>query len=136
MSEKVLKTEAYVDRLPEVLAFIDGFLEEQGVSPKVQMQIDISIEELFVNIANYAYPAGGGWVEIHASVKDTVAEFVLIDGGIPYDPLAKADPDVTLNADERQIGGLGIYMVKKHVDNMYYEYRDEHNILKISKKLS
>ena len=135
MSEKVLKVLADVKKWPEVLEFIDGILEEHEVSPKIQIQLDIAMEELFVNIANYAYPAGGGWAEIRACVTDTEAEFTLIDGGIPYDPLAKPDPDITLTADERQIGGLGIFMVKKQVDNMYYEYRDEHNILKISKKL-
>ena len=135
MSEKVLKVMADVKKWPEVLEFIDGILEEHEVSPKVQIQIDIAMEELFVNIANYAYPAGDGLAEIHACVTDTEAVFTLIDSGIPYDPLAKADPDITLAADERQIGGVGSFMVKKQVDNMYYEYRDEHNILKISKKL-
>ncbi len=136
MSEKDLRIEADVKRLSEVLGFIDGMLEEHEVSPKIQMQIDVAIEEIFVNIAHYAYPGGRGDVNIHAAISDNEVQFTLTDSGIPYDPLAKEDPDITLCADERQVGGLGIYMVKKQMDNMAYEYRDGHNILKISKRLS
>lgn len=136
MSEKVLKVDADIDRWPEVLEFVDSILEEHDVPPKIQIQIDVSMEELFVNIAHYAYPDGKGWAEIHALITDDEAEFTLIDGGIPYDPLAKPDPDISLAAEDRQIGGLGIYMVKKQVDKMSYSYENGHNILKISKKLS
>ena len=112
-----------------------ALLEEHDCPIKTQLLIEVSLEELFVNIARYAYPEGKGWAEIHASVEDGVLTVTLIDGGIPYNPLAKPDPDVTLSAEEREIGGLGIYMVKKKMDEMTYEYRDSHNILKISKKL-
>ena len=135
MSEKVLKVDADIERWTEVNDFLDRILEEHDVSPKIQMQIDIALEELFVNIAHYAYPEGKGWAEIRICVSDGLARITLIDGGIPYDPLAKPDPDITLAADERQIGGLGIFMVKKQVDDMSYEYRNGHNILSISKKL-
>ena len=131
----MLKVSAEIGKLQEVLDFVNALLEEHDCPPRTQMLIEISLEELFVNIAHYAYPEGNGWAEIHASAADGVAAVTLIDGGIPYDPLAKPDPDVTLSAEERQIGGLGIYMVKQKMDEMAYEYRDGHNILTIRKKL-
>ena len=133
--ERVLKVDANTDRTYEVLDFVNALLNEHGCSPKSQMLIEVSLEELFVNIAHYAYPNGDGWVEIRATVENGVAAVTLIDGGIPYDPLAKPDPDVTLSAEERETGGLGIYMVKKKMDEMTYEYRDGHNVLTIRKKL-
>lgn len=133
--ERVLKVAAKDERLHEVLEFVNAMLKEHCCPPKTQMMIEVSVEELFVNIAHYAYPDGNGWAELHASVEDGVADITLIDGGIPYDPLAKPDPDVTLSAEERQIGGLGIYMVKKEMDEMTYERRDDKNVLTIRKKV-
>ena len=135
MSEKILRIDADIERWPEVNLFIDGILEEYDVSPKTQMQIDVVLEELFVNVAHYAYPEGRGWAEIRANVEDDMIHFTLMDAGLPYNPLARPDPDVTLAAEDRKIGGLGIYMVKKQVDEINYEYRDNMNILSFSKKL-
>ena len=137
MSEmKVLKVPASDDRLYEVQDFVNAELEENDCPMATQLLIEISLEELFVNISHYAYPEGNGWAEIHVGVEDGVMELTLIDGGIPFDPLAKPDPDVTLLAEERQIGGLGIYMVKKKMDAMEYQRKDGKNILTIRKKLS
>ncbi len=133
--EKVLKVAAETEKLYEVQDFVNAELEAHDCPIATQMLIEVSLEELFVNIAHYAYPDGGGWAEIRVSVVDGVASVTLIDAGIPYDPLAKPDPDVTLSAEERQIGGLGIYMVKKKMDEMTYEYRDGKNVLTIKKKL-
>lgn len=136
MSEmKVLKVPASDDRLYEVQDFVNAELEENDCPMATQLLIEISLEELFVNISHYAYPEGNGWAEIHVGVEDGVMELTLIDGGIPFDPLAKPDPDVTLLAEERQIGGLGIYMVKKKMDAMEYQRKDDKNILTIRKKL-
>ena len=133
--EKVLKVAADTEKLYEVQGFVDAELEAHDCPMKTQMLIDVSLEELFVNIAHYAYPEGNGWAEIRVGVTDGVASITLIDGGIPYDPLKKPDPDVTLAAEDRQIGGLGIYMVKKKMDEMTYEHRDGKNVLTIRKKL-
>ena len=130
-----LSISAEVDKLPDVLAFIDTLLEENGCPMKAQMQIDVALEELFVNIAHYAYRGAVGGAEIRACVTPEYAEITLIDSGVPYDPLAKPDPDVTLSAEKRAIGGLGIYMTKKLMDNISYEYAEGKNILKIRKKL-
>jgi anti-sigma regulatory factor (Ser/Thr protein kinase) len=104
---------------------------------KAQMQIDIAIDELFSNIAHYAYNSEIGQATVRVeAIKDPLAVTItFIDNGVPYDPLANADPDTTLSAEEREIGGLGIYMVKKSMDDVTYEYRDGKNILKIQKNL-
>ncbi|MGN0280147.1 MAG: ATP-binding protein [Lachnospiraceae bacterium] len=135
MSELTL--EAKTENLDKVLSFVDGHLEEQECPMKTQMQIDIAVEELFVNIAHYAYNPEVGPVTIRVEVqKEPLAVTItFIDHGVPYDPLAKEDPDITLSAEERQIGGLGIFMVKKSMDDIAYEYKDGQNILYIKKKI-
>lgn len=131
-----LEIEAKVDNLNEVIAFIDEQLEAADCPMKTQMQIDIAVEELFVNIAHYAYAPNVGQAVITAVLSpDRKMSITFEDSGMPYDPLAKEDPDITLSAEEREIGGLGIYMVKKSMDDMYYEYRDGKNILTIVKGL-
>ncbi len=134
----VLKIEAALDNLDEVLAFVDQRLEENDCPMKVQTQIDIAVEEIFVNIASYAYSPEKGNAEIGVEVSDDPLEVTIrfADSGIPYDPLAKEDPDITLPAEKRPIGGLGIYMVKKSMDNVEYEHKDGQNIFIIRKKLS
>lgn len=134
---KELVLDALTDNLPQVLAFVDEQLEAADCPMKIQMQIDIAVEEIFVNIAHYAYnpEVGTATVRIEVMGEPPAVDITFIDNGIPYDPLAKADPDVTLSADERQIGGLGIFMVKKTMDDVKYEYLDGHNILTLKKGL-
>ena len=128
---------AKIDNLPEVSGFIEEKLEEAGCSMKAQMQIGVAVEEIFVNIASYAYEGKEGSAEISFDINsEKKAEITFVDEGVPYDPLAKADPDVTLSADERQIGGLGIFMVKKTMDDMRYEYKDGKNRLTLIKSLA
>ena len=135
MSE--LNIEAKTENLDKVLAFVDQHLEERGCAVQVQMQIDVAVEELFVNIAQYAYAPGIGVATIRVELQEDPLMVVItfIDNGIPYNPLAKEDPDITLSAEERPIGGLGIYMVKKSMDEVSYEYKDGQNILRIKKQL-
>ena len=135
MSE--LNIEAKTENLDKVLAFVDQHLEERGCAVQVQMQIDVAVEELFVNIAQYAYAPGIGVATIRLEIQEDpfVVVITFIDNGVPYNPLAKEDPDITLAAEERQIGGLGIYMVKKTMDDITYEYKDGQNILRIKKQL-
>lgn len=132
-----LTIEAKIENLDEVLAFVDGQLEELGCSMKAQMQIDVAVEEIFVNIASYAYVPGVGNATVRfESAQDPAAVMItFVDRGVPYDPLQKEDPDVSLSAEERGIGGLGIFMVKKTMDDMRYVYRDGQNILSISKTI-
>lgn len=132
---KKMTIEAKREKLPEVLAFLDEVLESMDCGMKQQMQLDIAVEEIFVNIASYAYADENGIADIE--IDDETPGIVSIkftDSGIPYDPVAKPDPDTSLSADERQIGGLGIYMVKKSMDDMLYERSGDKNILTIKKK--
>lgn len=128
---------ATLENLDTVMAFVDKQLEEVGCSMKAQMQIDIAVEEVYVNIAHYAYNPEVGGVTIRVQIEEEPLAVILtfIDEGKPYDPLAKEDPDVTLAAEDRQIGGLGIFMVKKSMDNVSYEYSEGRNILTLKKKL-
>ena len=134
---KELNVTADKKNLDKVIAFVDEQLEVHDCAPKIQMQVDIAVEELFVNIANYAYSPESGGATVRVEIKEhpLSVEITFIDNGVPYDPLAKPDPDVTLSAEERDIGGLGIYMVKKSMDNISYEYKEGRNILKIEKLL-
>ncbi len=134
---KELTIAAAVENIEKVTAFVDSQLEELNCPMKAQMQIDIAIDELFGNIAHYAYYPKEGTATVRVEVLEEPLAVVItfIDNGVPYDPLKNADPDITLSAEEREIGGLGIYMVKKSMDDIFYEYRDGQNILKIRKKI-
>ena len=135
---KELVIAATIENIEAVTDFVNEQLEAYDCPMKAQMQIDIAIDELFGNIAHYAYNPEIGKATVRVEViEDPLAVTItFIDNGVPYDPLAKADPDTTLSAEERDIGGLGIYMVKKSMDDITYEYKDGQNILKIKKKLS
>ncbi len=132
-----LTLEARVENLDEVLAFVDSHLEQLNCPLKAKMQIDVAVEELYVNIAHYAYnpTVGSATVRVEVLQNPLAVSITFIDHGIPYDPLKKPDPDVTLSAEEREIGGLGIYMVKKSMDGIDYEYKDGQNILRIQKNI-
>ena len=135
---KELTVAATVENIETVTDFVNEQLEAMDCPMKAQMQIDIAIDELFGNIAHYAYNPEIGKATVRVEVIEDPLSVIItfIDNGIPYDPLAKADPDTTLSAEERDIGGLGIYMVKKSMDDITYEYKDGHNILKIKKNLN
>lgn len=131
-----LTIDATIENVAAVTAFVDGQLEQLDCPVKTQMQVDIAIDELFGNIANYAYNPEVGVATVRVEVTDDPLAVVItfIDNGVPYDPLAKADPDITLSIEKRDVGGLGIYMVKKTMDDISYEYKDGQNILRIKKK--
>lgn len=134
---KELTIAATVENIAAVTEFVDGQLERLGCPQKARVQIDIAIDELFGNIAQYAYNPRIGEATVRVEVNEDPLSVVItfIDNGIPYDPLKREDPDVTLSAEERKIGGLGIYMVKKTMDDVTYEYRDGKNILTIKKNI-
>ena len=134
---KELTINATVENIPKVTAFVDEQLEAFDCPMKAQMQIDIAIDELFSNIAYYAYNPDVGPATVRVEVVEDPMAVVItfIDKGVPYDPLAREDPDTTLSAEERDLGGLGIYMVKKSMDEVTYEYKDGQNILKIKKNI-
>ena len=130
-----LRIAARRESMEEVMAFVDAQLEAHDCSMKAQTQLDIAVDELFANIASYAYGAESGEAVIEMEFPDGFAEITFRDWGTPYNPLERPDPDVTLSAEERQIGGLGIYMVKKSMDSVSYRYEDGQNVLTIRRKL-
>ena len=134
---KELTLAATVENIETVTEFVNAQLEMLDCPIKAQMQIDIAIDELFGNIAHYAYTpeVGNATVRVEVSEAPLAVIITFIDNGIPYDPLAKDDPDITLSAEKREIGGLGIYMVKKSMDEITYEYKDGQNILTIKKNI-
>ena len=134
---KELKVKADRKNLLRVQTFIDGQLESAGCSMATQIAIDVAVEELFVNIASYAYDGKTGTATVRIAIhkEPLSAEIIFIDSGSRYDPLAKPDPDVTLSAKERRKGGLGIFMVKNTMDDMKYEYKDGKNVLTLIKNL-
>lgn len=130
-----LVTDAAEDRLPALNEFLERNLSDSDCSSRTKMQIALAAEEIFVNIASYAYPDREGKAEIILEKnKDTIA-LTFRDSGIPFDPLKKTDPDTALSAEEREIGGLGIFLVKKNMDDVRYTYQDGYNTLRMTKKL-
>ena len=132
-----LTIDATVESIGKVTDFVNEQLESCNCPMKAQMQIDVAIDELFSNIAHYAYNPDVGPATVRVEVANDPLSVIItfIDNGKPYDPLAKADPDVTLSAEERGIGGLGIFLVKKTMDDISYEYKNGQNILTIKKNI-
>ena len=133
---QTLELEATNENLARVNEFIDGFLEARDCPMRAQMQIDLCVEEIFVNIANYAYGEETGTATIRIAEENGVFTLVFEDAGMPYDPLKKADPDVTLSAEDRQIGGLGIFLVKKNMDTVSYRRENGKNVLTMTKSVA
>lgn len=134
---KDITVDATLDNLEVVQNFVSEELESQGCSMKVMMQIEIAVEEIYVNIVHYAYNPEIGKATIRCEVTDDPMQVIIqfLDSGVPFDPLAKEDADITLSAEERQIGGLGIFMVKQSMDEVSYEYTEGKNVLTIRKVL-
>ena len=135
-----ITVDAEVASLITVEAFVEEKLEELGAFPKAMTQLSVALDEIFSNIINYAYDPdkGDATVSFDSEEKDdgTYAVITFSDGGKPYNPLEKEDPDVTLSAEERDIGGLGIFMVKKLMDEVIYNFIDKKNVLVIKKKIN
>lgn len=129
--------QADVNVLPEVMSFIENTLEKFNCPLKIQTAICVAIEEIFVNIAHYAYPNSKGEVIINIifNTEDRIITFKIKDKGVPFNPLNKQDPDITLSAEDRKIGGLGIFITKKTMDDVIYTYEKDENILTMNKKI-
>ena len=132
-----LHISATVENLETVMEFVEDHLAEYGCPMKTQMQVALAVEEIYVNIAHYAYHPEVGPATIQVEAHEEPLEIVItfMDNGKPYDPMAKDDPDITLSAEARDIGGMGVFLVKQTMDDVHYEYRDGRNILRISKRL-
>ncbi len=135
---KEKKFRALISNIPVVTDYVNEELERVGVSMKTEMQIDVAVDEIFTNIASYSYrpETGDAVVRVQILEDPLRLEVTFIDQGIPFNPLLRKDPDTTLSLEQRQIGGLGIFLVKKSMDEVLYEYKDGSNILTIRKNLS
>ena len=133
-----IKLMASDETLYTVIGEIEKLLDENQCPETLKMIMLVAVEEIFVNIAHYAYGGKPGEAAIGLDVipNPKSCRIVFRDRGVPYNPLEKTDPDITLSAEEREIGGLGIYMVKQSMDDINYEYKDGKNILSIKKKIN
>lgn len=134
---KELTLAARIENVEAVTDFINAGLEDVGCSMKAQMQIDVAIDEIFSNISRYAYSTGEGEATVLLDTESIPGSVSVsfIDGGTPYNPLSTKEPATDLPVEEREIGGLGIYIVKKTMDEIRYDYKDGKNILTIVKKI-
>ena len=127
--------EATPEKLDEVLAFTDRILKDLECPTSIKKLLDMAVEEAYVNIVHYAYAPGMGPASIRVETEpNRIVAVTLIDMGMPYNPLAKPDPDITLSVKERPIGGLGIYMVKSSMDDVKYRRDGNSNVLTIRKR--
>lgn len=128
---------AIMANIEPVTDFVDRHLAELACAMRIRLQIKVAIDELFGNIARYAYRPNVGPATVRVQVEQNPLSVVLtfIDKGKPYDPLSAETPDITLPASQRRIGGLGIFMVRKSMDDIEYAYRDGQNILTIRKQV-
>ena len=132
-----LTVDAAVENIPAVTAFVEAQLDAVDYSPKARGQLSMAIDEIVANIAQYAYAPEVGPVTVRFAFDEgtRTATLTFLDKGLPYNPLEKADPDVSLSAEDRPIGGLGIFLVKKTMDGMAYAYKHGQNVLTIQKRL-
>lgn len=132
---KELTLEARAENAQAAADFVEEQLEAADCPPKAMAHINIAVDELYINVASYAYGEGEGPVTIRVETlpEERAVCVTFIDAGQPFDPLAAPEPDVTLPRSQRRIGGLGILMVKKMMDEVSYEYADGQNILRIRK---
>ena len=123
-----------IDKVSELATFVEGICESLDFDPVTTMQMNLAIEEAVVNVMSYAYPQGvEGYVNIEAQANESRLKFVITDTGVPFDPTTKAEVDTTLSTEERDIGGLGIHLVRTIMDSINYERVDGKNILTLRK---
>ena len=126
---------AKIENLPTVLNFINNQLNDLNVIGSILFQLELVIEEVFVNIARYAYVGGEGEVTINTRIEENPLQIIVefTDSGVPFNPLENEDPDFSLKPEEKEIGGLGIHLVKKNVDSVRYQFRKGMNVLTLKK---
>ncbi len=134
---KKITVNATLDNLPEVTDLVEEMLKKSGCPGRIASKIMVCVEELFVNITNYAYNPSVGECTVDMETKTLsnggAIKLVMRDSGTPFNPFEREEPDITLSADERSIGGLGIFMVKKIMDSVQYEYTNNENIVTLEK---
>ena len=125
-----------IRQIPQLADFIGQIADEMHLDQSLAMSLNLALEEAVTNVILYAYPKGSdGLVDIEAILRKDAVKFIISDSGSPFDPTAAPEADITLNAEDRPIGGLGIYLVRKLMDTVRYERRDGKNILSMTKMI-
>ena len=133
--KKVEHLKNNLKHVPELNKFVESFTSSLEMDVSLKSKIKLAVEEAVVNVMTYAYPEGTkGYVDISAQSDNSGLKFIISDSGKPFDPTTKEEVDTTLPAEQREIGGLGIFLVRKMMDSVKYEYKDGHNILTLKKK--
>ncbi|MCR5522804.1 MAG: ATP-binding protein [Clostridia bacterium] len=132
---KTLVVDAKKESLDTVIDFLDEYLDSKNCDMKKKIQIQLSLEEIFINVANYAYEGETGKAKITLNCENETVSISVYDKGKEYNPLNIPDPDTTLSAEEREIGGLGIFLVRKNMDEVNYKYENSENVFTMKKKL-
>ncbi len=126
-----------IETIPQLNEFIDSVAEEAGLDMSFTMSLNLALEEAVVNVMTYAYPEGtAGTVDIDIKTNGEQFTCVISDSGTPFDPTQTPDADTTLSAEERPIGGLGIFLVRQIMDDLRYQYVDNKNVLTLTKTLN
>ncbi len=131
-----LRLDTSIENLDRLISVLDEQLEAANCPMKAQLQLDVAVEEIFGNIASYAYDGAKGLVIVQLNISGEVAEILFVDEGKPFNPLEVDEPNVEEIAQSEKLGGLGIFMVKESMDQVHYDYRDGKNFLTIKKFLN
>ncbi len=121
-----------METMADVLACLEETMEEEGIPMKVHMKINVAVDEIYSNIIHYSHAS---IVDIDLMIDEEKVEIVFSDDGMPYNPCEAKEPDITLSAEERSVGGLGIFICKKIMDTVRYEYKDDRNVLYLMKTI-
>lgn len=136
MKQYTLTLHNDVQEIPRLATFIEEIAENHAIDMATSMNLNLAMEEAVVNVMNYAYPKESvNNIDITAEVNDEEIAFSIADSGIPFDPTQKGEPDLTLDAEDRPIGGLGIHLVRQLMDTLDYRYENGHNILTLKKRI-
>ena len=133
---KVMEVEATIANIVVIDEFVAHELEQHGASHKTRQQIKLALEEVLANVASYAYPEGGGTMKVDLDFSGDTITLVISDSGVPFDPTNAPEPDISLSAEERNIGGLGVFLVQQIMDEMNYERVDGRNVLTLRKSIA
>ncbi len=136
MKQYTLTLHNDVQEIPRLATFIEEIAENHAIDMATSMNLNLAMEEAVVNVMNYAYPKESvNNIDITAEVNDEEIAFSIADSGIPFDPTQKGEPDLSLDAEDRPIGGLGIHLVRQLMDTLDYRYENGHNILTLKKRI-
>jgi sigma-B regulation protein RsbU (phosphoserine phosphatase) len=131
---RIIKITNRLEEVPQMMASIEDICAEEGIDEMTLLGINLALEEAVVNVVNYAYPEGTvGDIEMEVNADAKAITFILRDHGKPFDPTAAKEVDITLSAEERQIGGLGIHLIRNYMDEVKYDYCDGQNVLTLVK---